>query len=383
MKLCIMKQDILYIDPQSYGNLAAYDYNLLTNTQKDILYIHSQKYDYKAMNLPGKPWFKYNKLHSSLAKVLSYALTYAKIFCLIMCWRPRIIHVQWFKMPTFDYYFYKWTKRLFRFRLVFTAHNVLPHNSGKRYQSIYGKLYAICDAIVVHTSCTKKEIHQMFHIGKDKIHVIEHGILKIPVDTQRYEQSLQLYRQKYHLQGKIVFVSLGEQSPYKGIDLLAKIWTQNKELYDNDDICLLLVGKQKEINLRQVANCKNVIVENRHIPNDEFLYLLRAADVYLLPYRQISQSGALLTAISERIPVLVSRVGGLTDPLKIAPIGWEIDKLDEKGLKEALMSIIKSPKKIKDIKENFQAWEKVAEHYSWKRIGNETTKLYNTMIGQS
>lgn len=97
MKLCIMKQDILYIDPQSYGNLAAYDYNLLTNTQKDILYIHSQKYDYKAMNLPGKPWFKYNKLHSSLAKVLSYALTYAKIFCLIMCWRPRIIHVQWFK----------------------------------------------------------------------------------------------------------------------------------------------------------------------------------------------------------------------------------------------------------------------------------------------
>ena len=171
-------------------------------------------------------------------------------------------------------------------------------------------------------------------------------------------------------------MSLGEQSPYKGIDLLAKVWAQNKELYGNDDICLLLVGKQKVINLRQVANFRNVIVENRRIPNEEFLYLLRAVDVYLLPYRQISQSGALLTAISERTHVLVSRVGGLTDPLKIAPIGWEIDKLDEKGLKEALMTIIGTPQKIKETKENNQAWVKVAEHYSWKRIGNETARLY-------
>ena len=57
-------------------------------------------------------------------------------------------------------------------------------------------------------------------------------------------------------------------------------------------------------------------VLDKFLSDNEFNDLIEKSDVLIFPYRKISQSGVLLTALAHRKPVLVSRVGGLTQPLK-------------------------------------------------------------------
>ena len=112
-----------------------------------------------------------------------------------------------------------------------------------------------------------------------------------------------------------------------------------------------------------IKGISNVVVEDRKISNEEFVYLLRHTDVYLLPYRLISQSGALLTALNERVPVLVSDVGGLTDPLKIAEVGWSVTPDDYNSLKHMLIHLSAHPNEVAKIKNDANAWNTIANEY--------------------
>lgn len=371
------KYHTFYIDPQSYGNLAMYDYDLLEDIHQNILYLHSNLYDYKSIKGWGEiSIFSYNKIHNTLLKVVSYAFSYMRIFLLILIFRPNNIHIQWFKIPQADYVLYSLIKKFLKVRLIHTAHNILPHDTGDKYKNIYHKLYHLCDEIIVHTPITKNEIEKLFQVKSEKIHVIPHGLLMINVNQELYSKQLPGLQKRYQLNDKIVFASLGEQSPYKGIDVLAKVWLETPSLRGNSQLRLLIIGKQKNIDLSALKACKNVIIDNRRIPDEEFLYLLRNTDLFLFPYRKISQSGALLTALTEHVPILVNNVGGLAEPLQIAPIGWSMNSLSEENLRNSLMNILKDTKKLTKIKNDKKSWKKIEEYYSWKRIGEKTLKLY-------
>ncbi|MDD7317455.1 MAG: glycosyltransferase [Prevotella sp.] len=375
------KFDFFYIDPQSYSNLSIYDYNLLSHFDKqNLLYLHSKKYDYKSIEgWNEKPVFIYNSIAGQHLKALSYVWSYIRIFFLIALYKPKVVHMQWFKLPGFDHLFVKLTKKLFGTQYVFTAHNVLPHNTGNRHAGIYRKLYHAVNRIIVHTPATVKEIVSKFDIPENKITVIPHGILQPDIDEQLYRQSVGTWNRKYDTKGKIVFSSLGEQSRYKGIDLLAEVWAQTPELRDNDNLLLLIVGKQVNIDLSALSACNNVIMENSRISNEEFYYLLKHTDVYVLPYRNISQSGALLTALSTRTPFAATNVGGLCDPLKVAPVGWEISGTTFKDIQQQLVNISMSPEKIRAIKNSHDDWEKINDYYAWKHISHATMTLYQSM----
>lgn len=380
-KLIMKKYDFFYIDPQSYSNLSVYDYNLLSHFDKqNLLYLHSKKYDYKSIEgWNEKSVFTYNSIANNNLKAISYVWSYIRIFFLIALYKPKVVHVQWFKLPSLDLLFVKLTKKLFGTQYVFTAHNVLPHNTGNRHVNIYKKIYHTVNRIIVHTPATVKDIISMFDISENKITVIPHGIIQLDIDEQIYRQSLSKWSEKYNTDGKIVFSSLGEQSRYKGIDLLAEVWSQTPELCQNDNLRLLIIGKQVNIDLSVLSACNNVILENSRISNEEFYYLLKHTDVYVLPYRNISQSGALLTALSTRTPIAATNVGGLCDPLKVAPVGWEISGTTFKDIQQQLINISMSPEKIFAIKNNHADWEKINDYYAWHHISRTTMKLYQSM----
>lgn len=359
-----------------------YDYNLLQPIAKEsFLYIHSKNYDYKSLDgWNEKAAFSYNSLSNSKLKAISYVLSYLYIFTQIAYYRPSVIHIQWFKLPWFDWLFIKLTQTLFHTKMIFTAHNVLPHNTGDKYAKIYNKLYQSLDCIIVHTVRTKEEIATQFDINDKKIKVIPHGILQIDINKATYQQSLQEWDEKYQLKNKIVITSLGEQSWYKGIDLLAEVWAKTSELANNQDLRLIVAGKQVNIDLTDLKNCKNTVVENRSLSNEEFYYLLKHTDVYILPYRNISQSGALLTAMSTHTPIAATNIGGLCDPLKIANVGWTIPTATFKDIQKVLKIISQSKEHIEKIKNDKQVWKRVNTHFDWSTISNTTMATYQKIM---
>lgn len=373
----IMKNSIFYIDPQSYKNLAIYDYNLLSGMDFKIRYYGCKYYD--GPELPGNiiftPVFRYNKMNSNIKKALSYMLSYIVIFVHILRFRPRIIHLQWLKLETVDYLFYSFL-RLLGIKIVFTAHNVLPHNTGDRYAGIYKKIYNMANAVIVHASDTKSKIEKEFGIPRDKIHIINHGLLRLKIDTDKYNALKVKFDKKYNFDNKITFTSLGEQSTYKGIDTLIKIWTETPELYNNSNIQLVMAGKVKDLDMSQLRGRNNVVIKDMRISDEEFYYLLTHTDVYLLPYREISQSGAMFTALSYHVPILVTDKGGLTAPLSMAKVGWRIKECNYDLLKNMLISLSHNRHEIESVKHNMPAWKKIEEAYDWHTIAKQTIELY-------
>lgn len=376
------KMKIIYIDPQSMRNLSIYDYGVLSEIQGDVTYICSKYYDHLLLpkHIQQKKYFSYNQCNSNVTKLLSYFWSSFMIFFYILFHRPDIIHVQWFRVPQFDYSFYRLVKALLNVRLVFTAHNVLPHNSGETYFGIYNKTYQLFDSVIVHTAVTKEELVKKFKLSSEKIQVIPHGLLQMAYNEKAYKNSEYEFEQRYATKGKMVFTSLGEQSAYKGIDLLSQVWEESPELCQNEKLRLLIIGKQNGISLDNIKGISNVVVEDRKISNEEFVYLLRHTDVYLLPYRLISQSGALLTALNERVPVLVSDVGGLTDPLKIAEVGWSVTPDDYNSLKHMLIHLSAHPNEVAKIKNDENAWNTIANEYGWECISKATMEVYRHLF---
>ena len=261
---------IYYIDPQSYRNLSIYDFNLLSNMGGELTYICSELYDHEKMpdNIKMKRHFSYSKRKRRLTKALSYVFACIRLFFYFIMHKPKLIHIQWFRIEKFDYWFYKLVKCCFNTKIVFTAHNILPHNSGDKFVGIYAKLYRFIDVIVVHTEDTKNKIVEKFGIDESKIHIIPHGLLKLGIDKRELSSHEQEWEKKYDLKDKFVFTSLGLQTYYKGTDLIADAWVNTPELRNNNKCKLLVVGKYRAVDLSSLENIDNVVAEDRRISNE-------------------------------------------------------------------------------------------------------------------
>lgn len=380
-----MQKSIVYIDPQSYQNLAIYDYSLLSHIDGDIHYVCSKLYNYKQLpsNVRQHRMFSYTKYRHRPIKALSYMLTCLILSLRLLWWRSSVIHIQWFRIPRFDYLMVRLLQRLFKQKVVFTAHNILPHQGNEsKNTDVFCKAYHAFDRIIVHSQTTKDEIIRTFHVDGDKIEVIRHGILPFDMSEEQYNASMEtLDRQYAALHGKTVFSALGYQNFYKGTDLLARVWTETPELRNNTNAMLVVIGKKNaaDMDLSMLEGIDNVIYDNRRIPDEEFVYLLRHTSVYLLPYREISQSGAMLTVLTEHVPLLLTDVGSLAEPLSVAPIGWKIQHAEECELRNALIYLLGHKEEIDAIRNNHQAWEKVCAFYNWQDIGQQTQRLYESL----
>lgn len=369
--------DFLLIDPQSEGSLAIYDYSLFSEVSLDNKgFVCNVKYD--APSVPSTfmfPYFDYLG-KKSVSKGISYLISLIKIIILIYNCRPKVVHIQWYRLENVEFYLYKSLRHLLGFKLVYTAHNVLPHNSGNKKIKVYRKLYSLADAIIVHSKATVSELAEI-GVDKKKIHVIKHGILqkrepqkKTPFD----------FRERYCIGKKILFSISGVQNAYKGTDLLIKAWTTTPLLYESNNCVLVIMGKNSGVDYSETDNVKNIIIIDRFFSDEEQEALFSATDVLLLPYRQISQSGVLLTALPYKIPLLVSNIGGLSETLDEANIGWRISPNNVKELATTLISIVQNPEVVNRIKNDQFEWDKILNYYSWNNIGNQTKLLYLDLI---
>lgn len=363
------------------NNLSEYDYSVTKEIDCEIIYLCSKYYDYK-INPKFKYIyvFKYNYIKNVFRKSLSYVISLIYIAILIIKYKPVLVHIQWFKIPKLDYLFWKVVKKIFRIQIIHTAHNVLPHNTGNTYHDIYRKIYKnLSDKIIVHSANTQEELCGLFHVEQEKVAIIKHGLLKMKYNEIEYKNQFRNSPLHEIIQNKIVFTSLGEQSYYKGSDLIIEAWFKSPQLNQSDKCVLILAGKFDKIDYKKIENYKNVYIKNQRISNEEYMFWLKHTDAYLLPYRTISQSGALLTALSEHIPVITTNVGGISEPISIAHIGWNIGDAKIENLQKTLLNILHSPEEILNVKKDDEGWKKIEKFYDWRKISKETELLYELL----
>lgn len=375
---------LLFVNPASTDNLAAYDKGILDNlSDAEVIYVcntateYINEYKYPVHCIP---LFSYDSHNNKIVRGLSYLFSLIRLLLLTIKSKPTIVHIQWPKVLVLDKLFLSYLNYA-KIPVVFTAHNLLPHSDiTETLLSSYKKYYKKTNAIIVHTQDTKEELNQKFGVPEDSIFVNKHGILPSLCDEKEVMRFQSHFVKELSLKDKIVFSSLGFQSYYKGLDFIIDYWKNILSI--NNHVHLFIAGSCRYDRVYELKNIPNVTIIDRLLTKDELCAVSGLSSVILLPYIKISQSGILMTAINDNIPVLVSNVGGLPEPLELADIGWNMGDPSYENFEKTMSHIIKHPDEIEKKKNNQEGWNRVKESYDWNNIAKKTEDIYFATLKQ-
>jgi glycosyltransferase involved in cell wall biosynthesis len=110
----------------------------------------------------------------------------------------------------------------------------------------------------------------------------------------------------------------GKVRKYKGLDVLL---SAVPKVLSKIECNLLVVGEfydsiaryQRLIRELNIEN--HVQIDNRYVPNEEVPEIFERADVLVLPYLSATQSAVARIALSNKLPVIASRTGGLSEAI--------------------------------------------------------------------
>jgi glycosyltransferase involved in cell wall biosynthesis len=252
--------------------------------------------------------------------------------------------------------------------LVLTAHDVLPREARPGQRAAQRHLYDRFDAVVVHSAHGRRRLIEELGVDGERVHVIPHGVLAHLASDARDAPP------PFHTD-KPVVLCFGLMRPYKGIDLLLDAWhgIETAELW--------IVGAPRmDISALRASAPPGVRFVPRFVGDDELPAYFQRADLVVLPYREIDQSGVLFTALAFAKPLLLSDVGGFPE-LAATGAASSFSAGDASALHEALLELLADPAALERMAE--RARVAANDLYSWDTIARRTLDLYETLLGEN
>jgi len=214
--------------------------------------------------------------------------------------RADVVHFQWLTIQPLDVHLLPRDVPL-----VLTAHDVLPREPRRGQLAAQRRLYDRVDAVVVHSEHGRGRLVDALRIDPAKVHVIEHGAFE---HLTRVAGARPLPAELAAV-SKPVVLCFGLLRPYKGIDVLLDAW---RRLQADAELWIVGMPRMDLAPLRAAAP-RSVRWVPRFVADDELGAYFERADLVVLPYREIDQSGVLFTALAFGAPLLLSDVGGFGD----------------------------------------------------------------------
>jgi glycosyltransferase involved in cell wall biosynthesis len=172
-----------------------------------------------------------------------------------------------------------------------------------------------------------------------------------------------------------LFLHLGLLRPYKGVDDLLDAWAAHAARHPSDR--LLVAGKPLDAAYgrrlaERAAAAPHVDLRLGFVPDDDIPAFYGAADVVVLPFRNITTSGSLLLAMSYARPVVAPSAPGLCYVLDGADdLLYDPDAPLPEALVRALDAAATAPL------DALAARTRVAcDRLDWTRIAQQTRAVY-------
>jgi len=330
---------------------------------------------------------------STKAKVLRVLKYYARLIAYAAKAKPKLFHILWNnKFQLFDCTLLMLYYKLLSKRVVFTAHNV---NAGKRDQNdswlnrISLKIqYNLCDHVFVHTNGMKREMTSEFRIPESKVSVIPFGINNTVQSTSL--SSAEAKRQLGTSGDDRAVLFFGNIAPYKGLEYLISAFA---ELLNKDrSYRLIIVGKPKgsEGYWKQIhqgiarSSIRDRVIERiEYIPDEETELFFKAADVLILPYTRVFQSGVLFLGYSFGLPAIASDVGTLKEEIIEGQTGFVFKPQDSSDLASKIDKYFRSElfRDLETRRAEIKAYAN--ERYSWDKVAAVTTSVYSRFLNSN
>jgi glycosyltransferase involved in cell wall biosynthesis len=294
----------------------------------------------------------------------------------------EVVHFQWLAVQHIDGHL------LPRGRpLVLSAHDILPREARPGQRAAQRRLYEHFDAVIVHSEYGRRRLTDELGVDPERVHVIAHGVfahLAAGLDGGAPGGDDTPAGVAGAVAGaptsppfqtdKPVVLCFGLMRPYKGIDLLLEAWRgiEGAELW-------IAGAPRMDISALRASAPPGVRFVARFIGDDELPAYFRRADLVVLPYREIDQSGVLFTALAFGKPLLLSDVGGFPE---IAATGaaCTFPAGDAAALRAALRELLDDERARAELAA--RARELAHGEYSWAAIAQKTIMLYERLLAR-
>ena len=330
---------------------------------------------------------------SAFAKVLRILNYYIRLIRYAATARPKIFHVLWTnKFVLFDRTLLLAYYKLLGKRIVLTAHNV---NAGKRdsNDSWLNRFslkceYTLSDHIFVHTEKMKNELSSGFGISPGKVSMIPFGINNTTPNTDL--SAGEAKRRLGLINDDKAILFFGNIAPYKGLEYLVAAF--GELLQTDPSYRLIIVGKPKGDEnywgrihraIAQSGIADRVIERIEYIPDEQTELYFKAADVLVLPYTHIFQSGVLFLGYSFGLPAIAADVGSLREEIIEGETGLIFKARDSSALTQAIEQYFASElfRQLESRRSEIKAYTN--ERYSWRKVATITTAIYSVLLGNS
>ena len=328
---------------------------------------------------------------TELSKLFRVTKYYARLLRYTATARPTVFHILWnSKVQLFDrtllMLYYKATGK----KIALTAHNV---NQGRRdgNDSLLNRLtlriqYGLTDHIFVHTQKMKDELIGEFDVQEQRVTVIRHPINDAFPDTRLTSAEA---KRRFGLQNSDkAILCFGRIKPYKGIEHLLAAF--QKLAKDDQNYRLIVAGEVQKGNEEYLNQIKRivpseleggqVILKTQFIPDEDMEMYLKAADLMVLPYNEIFQSGVLFLAYSFGLPVVATDVGSFKEEIVEGTTGFLCRPADSTDLARVIKNYFGS-----DLYNNLGQTRKEIKnhaniHHSWSAVAELTRNAYAKLV---
>jgi len=303
--------------------------------------------------------------------------------------KPDVVHIQYTPLvcgPLLPFFLFAMRLSSPGTKIVITAHEkpeiylryLKKWKLGWLFLLYEGFSYKVAHRIHVHTQEHREDLVARYHLANRKIEVIPHGIDE-PHDV--LPNRIQSLREKYGLQGRKVILRFGYIRPFRGLEYLIAAFPQVVREYA--DAVLMLAGATPASWAKYHRKLELLVTEldlsgkvefSGYVPDEEIPALMGMAEMVVLPYMDITQSGVLhREVIAYAKPVVSTNVGGIGEMVRSYQIGRVVPPAEAESLGEAITGLLSDPAEMELYHDNAL---KARRELSWHNIAQLHLKVY-------
>jgi len=265
-------------------------------------------------------------------------------------------------------------------KVVLTVHDVSSFSNSSDSSIIGSMIYKLTDLIFTHNEFSKLEIMKANPSSSSCIYIVPHGNYTPFINAQHDKEKS---RKRLGISNdKKVLLFFGIIKEVKGLDVL--LHALKDVIKRNPDVLLLIAGKPWEndfSNYQRIIDQNNLsdycLLHTKFIPHADVEHYYCAADLVVLPYKTIYQSGVLMMTLSYGKPALVSDLPPLKEVVTDMKTAFLFESENSISLAKKLNLILLDPEKLEQVRLNGE--ELINTKYDWYEIGRQTKQAYQSL----
>lgn len=381
---------IMFVCSLVNGGICHYTYSLadsLSHSGNDVSVLMANAPAYELASLPHR--------HRPLPLLRSSMTKWERLINPVLNQRTLlaqangvdIVHYQWTNGPRNDPLQWNALLRAGK-RIVYTAHNVVPHESDPQAERHAHWLYARANAIIVHGQTLQHQLLRFAPDTKSKVHVIPLGNYNFLHDLYPLWDRAKARESLGWGEEERVVLFFGLIRPYKGLDTLIDACgiLKAKDPSTGKKLRLLIAGaniqnfweRERYAELLDRAKLTaQTHVTLQHITMEEIGRYFHAADIVAMPYKSGSQSAVLTTAYAFSKPVVVTDVGSIPEVVEAGKTGIIVPPDEPEAFAAALERLICTPEIAEAMGQQGRQYAESA--LNWNTIAAQTERLYASL----